>query len=365
MLQEQQQQGRSFMMVVLFLFLSLYFTSSSSLIYPSLSASFFRPPLPRTPVTSSAMHKPVKFSPSLLTLISLSATSLLKQKGENQTSNPFSSSFLKSLNKKRRRRRRSERKADGSNNSTEAAVVEEEEEEEEEDYEDEDDNEENKGEILLKEFLDSNPPPDEKGGGLEPEDNEEEEELIEEEIIYQPVYRPEEEEENPLNESEMKIKTDELNEVMKTAAHYRKLSTLEEFQKEGWKLVFQGNNFSLYKRKRHHQETNAHAGGGGGGGGDNSPYEYLMKGSYEDISPQAFLRAQILPEYRKMWDTTTKEMLVDDNNGHGMMDLQLVKGQQSSWNPFGGRLIFTKNDKNSTSGQGGEQVVYFRNKMPW
>lgn len=115
------------------------------------------------------------------------------------------------------------------------------------------------------------------------------EEKVEEEIIEE--YLPQVPEEEALH----LVKAELMESVLVQAKSYLSL-THEQLLEQGWNQVYQCPAFSLYKQRRPRD------------GSPDGPVEYLMIGSYDDVSPQAFLQAQIHYEHRKQWDTSTKEM---------------------------------------------------------
>jgi hypothetical protein len=64
--------------------------------------------------------------------------------------------------------------------------------------------------------------------------------------------------------------------------------TREDIKHAGWKLIHKGNLFDIYKRKEIINDSD-------------SPIEYLMTGSFEDLSCRTFLRTQVDKTFRKLW----------------------------------------------------------------
>ena len=65
-------------------------------------------------------------------------------------------------------------------------------------------------------------------------------------------------------------------------------------KKEGWKNVHSEKHFSLFKRRT--------------SGTKKGPVTYLMMGEINDVTPRAFLRAQIIKSHRDKWDKTMAAM---------------------------------------------------------
>ena len=119
------------------------------------------------------------------------------------------------------------------------------------------------------------------------------------------------------------INSGELSEALQKALVIASQSQVE-IQKAGWKLVHQGDVFSLYKRRV--KRIN------GDGPG---PVEYLMTGNLPDVSPRTFLHAQLSKHCRKQWDKTMKDMSVGDVS------------------------------KMEEGGKESEDILYYRTKWPW
>ena len=119
------------------------------------------------------------------------------------------------------------------------------------------------------------------------------------------------------------ISSGELSEALQKALVIASQSQVE-IQKAGWKLVHQGDVFSLYKRRV--KRIN------GDGPG---PVEYLMTGNLPDVSPRTFLHAQLSKHCRKQWDKTMKDMSVRDVS------------------------------KMEEGGKESEDILYYRTKWPW
>jgi hypothetical protein len=110
----------------------------------------------------------------------------------------------------------------------------------------------------------------------------------------------------------------------------------------GWKLVFEASAFSLYKRKKGNNDPGANPEG---------PTEYLVKGEFSDISAKSFFQAQVIKKFRKLWDTSTKEM------SEGIIDIvpqePKTNSNNSTPNLFAAQLTNTSD------------AIYFRSKWPW
>lgn len=91
------------------------------------------------------------------------------------------------------------------------------------------------------------------------------------------------------------IQSSELGQVLQRAIHILSL-TVEEIKQQGWKLVQNTEHFSLYKRRPQ--------------GLSDGPYEYMMIGIFNDVSPKNFLLCQTQKALRQIWDDTLGQMNV-------------------------------------------------------
>jgi hypothetical protein len=119
------------------------------------------------------------------------------------------------------------------------------------------------------------------------------------------------------------VPTSEMSSALEEALRFAELSD-EEIRNAGWKLVFENEKFSLYKRRAK-----------GPKGKDNGPIEYLMTGRLPDVSARTFLHSQIDKQCRKQWDKTMKDMSDADAS-----------------------VMETGNDES-------EDILYYRTKWPW
>jgi hypothetical protein len=128
--------------------------------------------------------------------------------------------------------------------------------------------------------------------GLKESEKEEEKNETDDKIATE---RPNSLEDDDLeDESVHRIGIEEMKAALSSAQRIAS-STHDEIVQEGWKLVHQEKEFSLYKRRQKHGQAEG-------------PVEYLMCGQFDDISPRTFLIAQIERSIRKLWDKTMKDM---------------------------------------------------------
>ena len=70
--------------------------------------------------------------------------------------------------------------------------------------------------------------------------------------------------------------------------HTLSIQTSAEIESSGWQNIHRGDTFEVFKKTQ------------------NTETFYLIKGSFNDISPKTYLHCQINEEQRKLWDTNTK-----------------------------------------------------------
>jgi hypothetical protein len=145
------------------------------------------------------------------------------------------------------------------------------------------------------------------------------------------------------DESSQIIPKTELQDILTNAKDFL-AQNRSSLLNSGWKLVFEASAFSLYKRKKVKTDPSTT------GANPEGPTEYLVKGGYSDISAKSFLQAQVIKKFRKLWDTSTKEM------SEGIID---IVPQEPRTNSNNSTNLFAARLSNSSD------AIYFRSKWPW
>lgn len=159
------------------------------------------------------------------------------------------------------------------------------------------------------------------------------------------------------DENEQIVKMDEMKLALSNAQDFARLSR-DDLVGQGWKIVHDGAEFQLYKKRRKLKS------------GAEGPVEYLMTGQFSDITPYSFLLAQRSRRWRGLWDNTMKEMASDK--------IELIRsatGKIPIISPDVNGTIEPRNDSLPIRNQVdlgclippglSNDVLYYRTKWPW
>jgi hypothetical protein len=144
-----------------------------------------------------------------------------------------------------------------------------------------------------------------------------------------------------LEDEEHVIPNEEIERALQNAQGYFDSGIAQD---SGWSSVLETANFRLFKRRVASEPISINA--------DDpvssipparSDLEYMMVGSYEDISPRSFLRAQLQKDIRTLWDDSLIDMSMLGSSKVSASNV-CDKGSQ---------------EKNS------EDTLYYRTKWPW
>jgi hypothetical protein len=175
-------------------------------------------------------------------------------------------------------------------------------------------------------------------------------------VEYENIFLPEKTE----NETNHFIKIDEMKHVLSNAQHLLSLNDTE-IASLGWKMIFQTPQFSVFKRKAENdnnkKQPDPNASPLAPNYVDHGGIEYLLKGSYDDISPQSFLKVQLMKKFRKLFDQICKEMSCESI---AMDNYQMINQTDSL-----GRVYCHVNPHAIVFPDNTSDVVYFRSKWPW
>ena len=100
--------------------------------------------------------------------------------------------------------------------------------------------------------------------------------------------------EHEAQESKYSVPEKDMTEALRQGLLYQYGKNEAILKKEGWKNVHSEKHFSLFKRRTSDKKK--------------GPVTYLMMGQIDDVSPRAFLKAQIVKAYRDKWDKTMAAM---------------------------------------------------------
>ena len=100
--------------------------------------------------------------------------------------------------------------------------------------------------------------------------------------------------EREAQENKYSVPESDMDEALRQGLLYQYGNNEAVLKKEGWKNVHSEKHFSLFKRRS--------------SGARKGPVTYLMMGQIDDVTPRAFLKAQIIKAHRDKWDKTMASM---------------------------------------------------------